>query len=213
MRSTIFLFFFLTSFSIFGQSKSLKIYSNFLLLGSERYSVVPAFEQKNNLFEFEQITIAFRKEKEKRYWEYEAGFLLFNNEADSLFQLKHIDGHIRVEKGYKFKESSNGKFKFYLSPALKGYYLKEENTPKTTTNFPITNWVGGINLALFVRGQYHFNDKWYLDVNTSLVGASFGINLQKIENPMLFDNQQAQGGFDFDVLSEQLLRIGLGYNF
>ncbi len=216
MRPTIFLFFFLTSISIFGQSKSLKIYSNFLLLGSERYKSEPIFiatRDNNNGFEFEQITIAFRKEKEKRFWEYEAGFLMFSEE-DSINQLDHFDVHFRVEKGYQLKESSNGKFKFYLSPAAKAYYWKEEDIPKNTIDeFPITNWLGGINLTIFLRGEYHFSEQWHLDLNISFFGSNFGVDFQKIENPILTDRQQTQGGYDFDIRQERILRIGLGYTF
>ena len=197
------------SFTLFGQTKSIKIYSNFLYLNSERYNRNALSEEKTP-FEFEYFTLGYRKEKEESFWEYEAGLVLFQKDNIST-SLNHVDAHFRIERGFKIRESSNGKFKFYISPSAKVYFLSEKTDSKVSTVFPMKEWIAGINGALFLRGEYHFSEKLYLDFNTTFIGGSLGINYQTIENPILTTNQRTQGGFDFDALGERLLRIGIGY--
>lgn len=212
MKSFLLSFFICCTFTAFSQTKSLKVYSNFVYLNSERY-VIPSVFQESSALDFEQFSLAYRTEKEKSFWEYEAGLVLFQkSNSNNTLTLDHIDMHLRIERGFKVKTSENNKFRFYISPALKAYYLVEKTNPQTSTTFPKTHWIAGINGALFFRGQYHFSEKWYLDFNTSFIGGNLGVDFQKVENPALTINQQTQGGFDFDILGERILRIGLGYH-
>ena len=120
---------------------------------------------------------------------------------------------MRLELGFKVRESKNKKFKLYISPALKAYLLVEDEISKSPSIFPSSRLLAGLNASIFLRGEYHFSDLFYLDVNTTFVGGSFGVDFQEIEDPSLTDLQQRQGGFDMDFFFERLLRIGIGYKF
>ena len=207
----LFLSLFLCStFYLSGQDKSIKVYSNFLYLNSERYSIL--FNPNKKGFEFEQVSLAYRKRNEKTFFELEGGLLTFKEELPD-FAKDHFDIHIRGEQGFKMRESANGKFLFYISLAAKIYYWREDDLPKTSANFETNTWSTGLNGALFLRGEYHFNEKFYLDVNTTFLGGTLSAQFSTLKDPILTVNQQTQGGFDFDILSERLLRIGIGYKF
>jgi len=204
---SLFLF---SSFYLSGQNQSIKIYSNFLYLNSERYSL--RFNSSQKGFEFEQVRLAYRKTKEKSFFELEGGLLAFKKE-ESIFTKNHFDIHIRGEQGFKIRATKNGKFLMYLSLAAKVYYWTEDDLPKTSSSFETNTWTSGLNGALFFRGEYHLNEKFYLDVNTTFLGGNLSVLFTTTKNPALTERQQTQGGFDFDILTERLLRIGVGYKF
>ena len=54
-------------------------------------------------------------------------------------------------------------------------------------------------------------DRFYIELNTSINGATFGLDFDKVANPNLTERQQKQGGFDFDAFGERLVRIGVGF--
>ncbi len=237
----IFLFIFFRCFNIQAQeaedkNRAVKLYSNFHILNSEEASNFQLPDSSG--FHFHNISVAFSKNKKntKRFIEGELSFLYRNKDGDRLLTETFFDTlmtpprlitseknvpinsedivfRLRFELGRWVKNFEDKKLKLGWSPSLGAYVHSSKVTPKTSESFPITSFQAFFKIALVPRVQYSLTPNLFLDLNFPIQIMSFGFDSTTIENPVLTERQQKQGGFDFDLTGEVLMRFGVGYRF
>ncbi len=197
-----FIFFFTCCQQIEAQERSVKLFANLF-----RSTHTPQlFENKNP--EFRGLSLAYKVLKNGITQEVEARF---NAKSRSLPDdtFKSWEAQIRYEIGKYWTLSDRIFIQRGLATSL--YYLGEEINVATFNTFPQKNTKSGVELALLFHFEFHLTNKIYLDLNTNLLAANVGVNFAEIENPNLTENQQRQGGFDFDLTAVSMFRIGVGY--
>lgn len=201
----------LLPFVLFSQQNGLKLYSNFFYLKPQ-----PSTTFKNNdpnLIHFTYPSIALRLVT-KREWihEIETHFYVNNPEVDGE-TYTDLETHIRHEIGKYIRAGFSEKVNIQLAGSYQFYYAKE-NIPGTDTYpFRQRNQLFGISVAFGIHFEYQLSKRFYLDANMSIIDYSLGMDFSYTDHPRLTENQRKQGGFDIDLLSDRMLRIGVGYHF
>ncbi len=208
--SLCFIFICLISTIISAQESSTKIYSNWLYF-SEQYP--RQFDYDKPDFYFSGLTVAYRKINTKsKFHQFELSLKLKQqDEPDDYF--KRISTYIRYERGKHFENKILGIIDFQFSGSGKLYYLKEDINSLSFSEYEAKRTEAGFNFALFTNFGYDLGKRFYIELSTSIIGATISTEFQTVYNPNLTKNQQKQGGFDFDLLDERILRIGLAYVF
>lgn len=68
-------------------------------------------------------------------------------------------------------------------------------------------------LGFVPRIKYNLTSKFYLALQFPFELVGIGLDFEEIGNPVLSASQQRQGGFNFNIGGEALIRLGVGYNF
>lgn len=218
------------------KNKALKLYSNFHILNTPEASrfILP----DPSGFHFHNVSIAFSKNRKKpnRYYEVEFSLLTRKKEGDKLLTESTIDTivtppriifteknvpistedlvfRLRFELGRWVKMFKDEKLKLGWSPSIEANVHSSKENPKSVDSFASTGFNASLKLAVVPRVQYDLTSKLFLDLNFPIQLISFGVDYMTIENPILTERQKTQGGFDFDLTGEILLRLGVGYRF
>ena len=219
-----------------SKNKALKIYTNFHILNTPEASRFQLPDPSG--FHFHNISVAFFKNRKKpnRFFEGEFSFLYREKEGDKSITETSFDTivtpprlivtqkevpietedlvfRLRFELGRWVKKMNEEKLKLGWSPSVEAFIHSSKETNKSEESFPATGFNASLKLAVVPRVQYDLTSKLFLDLNIPIQFMSFGLDYNTIENPILTDQQKKQGGFDFDLTGEVLLRLGLGYRF
>ncbi|MFK7773373.1 MAG: hypothetical protein AB8F94_14590 [Saprospiraceae bacterium] len=120
---------------------------------------------------------------------------------------------LRVERGRWIKKFSSEKIKIGFAPSVRLLANFSKLTPTGGGVYSRDRKQYFLTLSFVPRIQYELNSKFYLSLNFPFDILAFGIDLETIKNPVLTSSQQEQGGFDFNLGGEALIRFGVGYKF
>lgn len=226
MKKTFPFILFLISFfaiSSFAQKKekeieqSLKIYAAFQYFPTgnipHHYFELPNFsynstslaffrENKSNR-KFVEITLSYFKKSETG---------LFTDPITTSAKTENTKVGLRVERGVWLERFSSKKIKIGLGPSLRLMTNFSKLTPTGGIVFARERKQYFLALSFVPRIQYNINSKFYLSLNFPFDILTVGVDLETIKNPNLTSSQQEQGGFDFNIGGEALIRFGVGYN-
>lgn len=188
-----------------AQNESLKIYSNFM-----RANQKPALFDNDEGVKFRGLSLAYRIWNGKISQEFEVRFNA-RNKSELGDTSNSWEGHVRYEIGKFWNVTDQLIIQRTVSATL--YHLNEDLNFEDISIFPVNRMISGIEIGGFLHFIYEFKNNIYLDLNTSVLSASFGTQFTAIENPMLTELQRRQGGFDFDIIFFANFRIGVGYIF
>jgi len=219
-----------------AKNKAFKIYSNFHILGTEEASRFQLTDSSS--FHFLNLSIAFSKNRKKpnRFMEGEISFLYSNKDGDRLLRETSFDTivtpprliiserlvpissedivfRLRFELGRWVKTFKEEKLKLGWSSSYEAHIHTSEITPRSSDTFLTSEFQAYLILALIPRIQYDLTSNLFLDLNFPIEIMSLGVDFTTIDNPILTDRQKKQGGFNYDIGGEILLRFGLGYRF
>lgn len=195
-------------FQLSAQDRSLKVYANIQYLNSRPMPSI--FNYTPALLAYNGISLAYSVKKEMWKNEFEIGGNIYH--LDEPFA-EGFSYYLRYEKGYYTPLEILKKGKLAFGLAGKIFYLGEYFRVSTVGGWPLKNEVGGLALEAFIHIEYKITNQFYLDLNSNFSPITFGLNRLRIDNPNLSVRQRTTGGFDFDMLSERLLRIGFAYKF
>ncbi|NOQ70703.1 MAG: hypothetical protein GQ574_01805 [Crocinitomix sp.] len=217
-----------------GNSKELKLYSNFAWQSSERtvgYDTTfnqpitenyletslgyfsPAFSwatAKGNRHEIELSRLQINQIDESTFVDYTDGqnpvFLSGDIKTAILIAL-------RYEYNFRFfKKKEDMKFKPSLGLAIRPYYSKSIFQPHLSTQFPSNQSDIGALVSIIPRITYDLNERWFIDLNMPVNLAEFKLHSNTYFNPALPKNQQTVTTLEFETLpSQYLIRLGVGF--
>ena len=125
---------------------------------------------------------------------------------------KEQDFSIRTEWGKYMKAGFIKNARLQISASARLFvYLSDEVPTAISPGFRITSEAGGISFSVVPHLELPLSEVLFLDINTSLLNFYYGVNFNRVHNPVLTINQQQQGGFELTIWSEYILRIGIGY--
>lgn len=231
----------IASSNVFAQevdekNKSVKLYTNFHILNSREASIFDLPDSSG--FHFHNLSFAFAKDKKdsKRFREFEISFLYrdvdrnkeyTNISIDSTFtppstieikrtvpvNIEDIVIGLRFELGRWWKSFQEEKIRLGWSSSFRVYTHFSETSPQTSQAFPTTRFQAYLKLSFIPRVQYNLSPNLYLDLNFPIEIISTGVDFLKVKNPSLTEEQQKQGGGEFNFGGEVLMRFGVGYRF
>jgi len=207
LTSTFFIFCFCFSY-LTAQQNNIKLYSNFPYLNSNPNP--KPFNYNQSFIKFSGLSLAFSTRKELWRNEYEIGGQILH------LNLEEYSGYIaqfRYQRARYLKTKILKKGQAAFGIGAKIYFFNENREPVTAASFPIQRNNGGIAIGPFAHFEYDLTNSIFIDINSNLHAFNFGLDRQIVENPLLTERQQRTGGFDFDVWSDHLLRIGIGFRF
>lgn len=214
--------------------QSLKIYTSFQYLPSgnlpQYYFELPNFSYNSTALGF------YRENKSKnRFIEYSLSFSKRSDEGNRMTSTvdtstisnpplmfitntyfgksNELNIGLRYEKGRWIEKFSTEKIKIGFSTSLQAFAHFSDIETVESGFFPSNREQYYFTLGFVPRIRYDLNSKFYFSLNFPFDILGFGIDLETIENPALTSNQQEQGGFNFDIGGEALIRFGIGYKF
>jgi len=194
------------SLNLLSQESSIKAFSNFLFLSNQDPQPLDTIDSK---YAFTGFSLAFQRINKKEFFhQFEAKYLFKNEEG---FERSY--SHIRYEYGKHYKNLIFKTIDFEISGAARLYSLMQNADAGNFGEFPQEHLDVGVNFGLFTNFQIDLTRNLYIDIGLSVFGFNFGFDKQKILNPALTERQQDIGGFDFDIIQENVLRFGLAYKF
>lgn len=199
-----------TMTSLFSQSSELILYKDFFYFNSKPFLQSSAYEVKS--IDNYGWSMAYKKIKnESRYNQLEAKvFFSKSDDASAPFDRKEI--LLNFRRGKYLKKQLFNVLKVRYGPSLNVNLVTEELEIGTDRAFRRENISGGIGLSVFGGIEYSLSNRLNIHIDTNLLGMSFSTKYSNIENPVLTERQQRQGGFDFELFGERILKIGIGYN-
>jgi hypothetical protein len=120
---------------------------------------------------------------------------------------------LRFERRRWIEKISSEKIKIGFSSSLRAFAHFSDIETAESEVFPSNREQYYLTLGFVPRIRYDLNSKFYFSLNFPFDILGFGIEKETIENPVLTINQQEQGGFNFDIGGEALIRFGVGYKF
>lgn len=212
IKSILILFIIVTYNSEVFSQNSLKLYSNFIYSDRPDY---PNYitDTTNVRFRFHQLSLGYQYHKnyEPREWEVR---VFFKNQQLDDGEIRQFDAHVRYEFDAYFLNEVDflDGLVYSLTPSLRFFYLDELIDAPSQRAFLTKNKVGGFNYALSLDFVYNLNERLYINLVATIVSPSFAIIYSYVDNPILTENQKEQFPFDFELFSENSIRIGVGYN-
>lgn len=206
---------------------SLKIYSSFEYFSTGE---VPYHYFELPKFSYNSASLAFFRENKSKQKFIEISFSYFKKTEFGLFSetittpmvsimttisaiTDDLKIGLRVEQGRWMEKLSTEKIKIGFGTSIRLLVNSSKLIPRGSgidsrdrkQYFLILSFVPGI--------RYDLNSKFYFSLNFPFDILRFGLDLETIDNPVLTSKQQEQGGFDFNIGGEALIRLGVGYNF
>lgn len=191
-----------------SQENSIKLYANLPFWNSK--PIPRAFNYEEAFITFNGLSLAFSNRNDLWRNEYEIGGqpLHLNLEEYAGYSV-----YFRFQRARYLSTKILKKGQLAFGIAARLYVFNETFDPSTSATFPLEFNSSGISIGPFAHFEYALSKNIFIDINSNLLSLNFELNRQRIENPFLTERQQTTGGFDFDLLTERLLRIGIGYRF
>ncbi len=189
---------------------TVKAYANFLYFDSD-YNPMP-YDFDKLFFRFWGITpsVIFRKEGSRTVHEFEPKFW-FSTRDDN--NIKEYEIGLRYELNWYLKKDIFPGLQFRWGPAIRGYYYNADVSRGYNGPYPIEVNAGGLELSMGAHLEYRLSKNLILDLSTSNFNVNFGVDFHYHDHPDLTERQKKNGGFDFAFFNQQLMRLGIGYEF
>lgn len=243
MRKTFLSFLFLTFlFSTISQAqdeekemeRSLKIYSSFqyLPLGN-----LPIYSFNLPAFSYNSTALGFyRGNKTKnRFIEFSLSFSKRSDEGKvtqttidtssinnpPLIVLRNsyhgksneLNVGLRFERGRWLERISTEKFKIGIGSSVRAFMHISDLKSTDPGYYPREREQYYLVFGVVPRIRYEVNSKFYFTLQFPFELFGFGVDFWTIKNPALTETQQKNGGADFNIGGETLIRLGAGYKF
>lgn len=193
----------------FSQTKSIKIYSNFLLFNSDQFP--RERDYKPSTINYQGITFAYHSQKPNATFQQIEGRVNIKKTSENGIDINRSAFHIRYEYGKYLVTNKNEKLKFAVSGASKLYYQFEDISGSLI--FTSNDSEVGLNITTFANLEYNFSKNIFLELGLSPFGFNFGLVTSKFDNPSIPESRQRSSSFYFSGFNERLLRLGVGYRF
>ena len=206
---TVCIAFLIVSSHVWSQDRALNVYSNQLIysIPNPKY-----FDSEKDPFTFHGISIAYQKSNEGISRQFEFGSHFRNkDEPNERYSTNYL--HLRYEKVKRVEKLSSDQFKFSLGKTLRLHYQSESINARSFSEFERENKGGGLSFSFLAAAQFEVTPNVFLDFRVSSIGVTLGLNSSRVENPNFREDLRTTSGFDFDLLTEFLLRTGIGYRF
>lgn len=214
-------------------SKSLKIYSSFQYLPSNQ---LPTYFIDPPNFFYNSTAIGYYKGNEMTGKYMEFGLSFGKRKSEGTILRRTVDTNtinnppimfitsgsfatsndlnvgIRFEMGKWIKSLSKGKVKVGVGGLVHLFGHFSDLNPTETNFFTEERQQYYLTLGVVPRIRYDLNSKVNLAIQFPFEMIGVGLNLLEIDNPALADNQRTQGGFDYNIGGEALIRLGIGIN-
>lgn len=120
---------------------------------------------------------------------------------------------LRFEKGRWIERLSTKKIKIGFSTSVRafGHFSKFESFDANFYSRDRDQYF--LVLGFVPRVKFNLTSKVHLVVHFPFELLGFGLDFEEIQNPILTTSQQRQGGFNFNLGGEALIRFGVGYTF
>jgi len=185
----------------------LKAYASFLYLNSD-YNPRP-YDFSEEPFRFWGITpaISFRDKESLIIHEFEPKFWYSTRDNDNI---KEYEIGFRYEMCWYLKNEIFPGMRFRWGPSARIYYY-DADVKANPMGFMVHQQTGGLEFSLAAHLEYQLSEKLKIELTTSNFNLNFSVDYQYLNNPALTERQKQQGGFDFDLFGQRILRLGLGY--
>ena len=120
---------------------------------------------------------------------------------------------LRFEKGRWIEKLSTSKLKIGFSTAVRAFAHFSNFESFDVGYYSRDREQYFLVLGFVPRIKYNLTSKFYLALQFPFELFGFGVDFEYIGNPVLTTSQQRQGGFNFNLGGEALIRLGVGYNF
>jgi len=177
------------------------------------FSFSPAFAYKTgkgNSSELEISSLNYKKQVHSHLVVRDTSLNFITASAGNIKSTFHV--FLRYEyKVSLFKKKRFENFDASLAFSASPFYIWNEYEPYSSTEFAYSNSTVGVLLSLIPRFEYHFNDKWYLDLNFPIRAANFDLTSTNIDDPTLPVLDRKSRDFDyFDGPFGYSARLGIG---
>lgn len=190
-----------------AQQHSLKLYSNFLYFSDQ---IPRQYDYEREPFHYNGLTLAYRiLTPERRVHEFEL-WVEPQGRSNDTVAISGIGIHTRYEYGKILNKPLTEVLDLQIGLAGRLYYLHEDVEPNQSNRFHTNYDEFGIELTAPIHLIFNVGERFYIDLNTSFLGAQVSLDYQKVNNPSIPESQQRQGGLNLNIGGNHFLRLGLG---
>jgi hypothetical protein len=120
---------------------------------------------------------------------------------------------LRYEYDYRlFKKKDDCKLKSYLGIAVNPYFSSSTFDPNSTIYFTTRQQSIGATIAFMPRLNYYISERWFLDLNIPISIMDMNITTNKVDNPILSEQQRSVSTVNFSQLPcKFLVRFWVGF--
>lgn len=184
----------------------IKGYVNFLYFNSGYHPNYHNFEKE--FFRFWAVTpaVSFRNLESLKVHELEPKFWYSNRD-----NVKEYEFGLRYELCWYLKKEIVSGLRFRWGGSSRIYYYKADIAFDPMFNNPTKEQNGGLELSLAAHLEYQIFKKIKVELTTSNLNINFALDYHYTDNPLLTESQKTQGGFDFEIFNQRILRLGIGF--
>lgn len=192
-------------------SSTVIVYKDFLFLNAPSafrfFDYDPAF-----LNDYGYAIALHKRMGERKFRQYEIKLAPASGETEewtyqrNLFQLNY-------RRGKYWKKTANSAVKIRHGYSVGLQYIEEDRSPLISSEFPLDRTYYDISIDYILGAEFFISETIRFDIGFSPVVMSFGTDRYYNDNPALTERQKTQGGFDFDLVGQRTLKIGLGITF
>jgi hypothetical protein len=185
-----------------------KVYSYFLYFNSN-YNPRP-YNFSTEPFRFWGITpaVSFRESRRLMVHEFEPKFWASVRDDNNI---EEYEVGLRYELNWYLKKDIFPGFRFRYGPSARIYYYHADVKKDVMNGFPVVAQNGGLEFSFSIHFEYLFSDHFRIEISSNNFNFNFAVDDVYYDNPALTERQKSQGGFDFEVFGQRILRIGIGY--
>ena len=186
----------------------IKVYGNFLYLNSY-YNPRP-YNFMQEPFRFWGITpaISFREKTRRMIHEFEPKFWASVRDENNI---EEFEVGLRYELNWYLKRALFPGFRFRYGPSARVYYYHADVKKDVNNGFPAEAQNGGLEFSFSIHFEYQISDHLRFELTSNNFNVNFAVDFLYYENPALTERQKQQGGFDFELFNQRILRLGLAY--
>jgi hypothetical protein len=186
----------------------IKTYVDFLYFNSQ-YHPRP-YDFTKEFFRFWGITaaISFRDKESLVIHEFEPRFWYSTRDNENI---KEYEIGLRYERCWYLKNDIFPGVRFRWGPSARIYYYNADVVASSSNGFPLNVHNGGLELSMAAHIEFRITEKLKIELTTSNFNLNFAVDYQYNDNPNLTERQKSQGGFDFDLFDQRIMRLGIGY--
>jgi len=188
--------------------RAIRVYGNFKYLYSGTVADYIEFDRYPFIFWDFTPSISFQNPDRRRVFEFEPRVRISKRDEGYISDKEFA---IRMEWSYYLRKKLFKTIKVRWGISPRPYFYYGVKSPRNNVGYIVRKTTGGLAFSWVLHLEYDLSDRVFVDLSTSNLFLDFGLDYQFNDNPVLAERQKRQGGFDFDMGGERLLRVGMGY--